>query len=160
MERQGRRDRAQPPPAASGPPTDLGARFEAEHQLADARRGGDAFVQQRMRRLGELTDELVRCAEATRSQLSRFAAELERATAAVAADGPTVAASPPGPATDAEPPGARDVGPARLAAIEMAVGGRSRTDVDRYLRDSLRLRDTGALLDDVFGGAEHVTQGP
>ena len=41
---------------------------------------------------------------------------------------------------------------ARLVAIEMAVAGRTRDEVDRHLRGSFRIEDTGGLLDDVFGG--------
>lgn len=41
---------------------------------------------------------------------------------------------------------------ARLVAIEMAVAGRTRNEVDRHVRDSFRIDDTGGLLDDVFGG--------
>lgn len=41
---------------------------------------------------------------------------------------------------------------ARLVAIEMAVAGRTRAEVDAHLRDSFRIDDTADLLDDVFGG--------
>lgn len=41
---------------------------------------------------------------------------------------------------------------ARLVAIEMAVAGRTRAEVDRHLRESFRIDDTAELLDDVFGG--------
>jgi hypothetical protein len=40
---------------------------------------------------------------------------------------------------------------ARLVAIEMAVGGASRADVERQLRNEHGLADPGELLDDVFG---------
>jgi hypothetical protein len=33
-----------------------------------------------------------------------------------------------------------------------AVAGRTRNEVDRHVRDSFRIDDTGGLLDDVFGG--------
>jgi hypothetical protein len=45
-----------------------------------------------------------------------------------------------------------DMGAARLVAIEMAVAGRTRAEVDHHLRDSFRITDTAELLDDVFGG--------
>src|SRR5213078_3099715 len=45
---------------------------------------------------------------------------------------------------------------ARLIAIEMAVAGRSRDEVDRHLRETVRFDDTRALLDDVFGGADRA----
>jgi len=43
------------------------------------------------------------------------------------------------------------LGAARLVALEMALAGNSREEVDRHLRDAFRVRDTAALLDDVFG---------
>jgi hypothetical protein len=39
----------------------------------------------------------------------------------------------------------------RLVAIEMAVAGRSREQVDEHLREAFDVNDTRALLDDVFG---------
>jgi hypothetical protein len=45
-----------------------------------------------------------------------------------------------------------DTGAARLVAIEMAVAGRTRAEVERHLRDSFRITDTAELLNDVFGG--------
>lgn len=39
----------------------------------------------------------------------------------------------------------------RFVAIEMAVGGASRADVDRHLRARFDLTDTGPVLDGVFG---------
>ena len=45
---------------------------------------------------------------------------------------------------------------ARLVAIEMAVAGRSRAEVDGHLREAFRITDTGALLDDVFGAGPRM----
>jgi hypothetical protein len=42
---------------------------------------------------------------------------------------------------------------ARLVAIEMAVGGSSRAEVERHLRDELGVQEPEPLLDDVFGAA-------
>jgi hypothetical protein len=42
---------------------------------------------------------------------------------------------------------------ARLVAIEMAVGGSSRAEVEQHLRDGLGVADPEPLLDDVFGAA-------
>jgi hypothetical protein len=74
--------------------------------------------------------------------------------------GPAATGARPGaeldPATEPmrESPGSHqeDMGAARLVAIEMAVAGRTRDEVDRHLRDSFRITDTSELLDDVFGG--------
>ena len=38
-----------------------------------------------------------------------------------------------------------------LAAIEMAVAGRTRSEVEEHLRATYALEDLDALLDDVFG---------
>ena len=57
----------------------------------------------------------------------------------------------------ATPPRAADAGsrtePRRrpLAAIEMAVAGRTRSEVEEHLRATYALEDLDALLDDVFG---------
>lgn len=53
----------------------------------------------------------------------------------------------PEPAATAEPPSDA----ARLVAVEMALAGSSRDDVDRHLRSAYDVADTGDLLDDVFG---------
>ncbi|MDX6642266.1 MAG: hypothetical protein QOD76_228 [Solirubrobacteraceae bacterium] len=56
------------------------------------------------------------------------------------------------PAAESQDARREDMGAARLVAIEMAVAGRTRSEVDRHLRDSFRITDTAELLDDVFGG--------
>jgi hypothetical protein len=58
-----------------------------------------------------------------------------------------------------EPPARRDrpreaspnLDAARLLAIEMAVSGHTRQEVDAHLREAFRVTDTAQLLDDVFG---------
>lgn len=45
---------------------------------------------------------------------------------------------------------------ARLVAIEMAVGGSSRAEVEEHLRERLGVGDPQPLLDDVFGAASHA----
>ena len=57
-------------------------------------------------------------------------------------------ASPNGSDTETPVPSA-----ARLVAIEMAVGGSSRAEVEQHLRDELGVSDPEPLLDDVFGVA-------
>jgi hypothetical protein len=225
------------------------AETEGRRYLVEARRQADALADQRMRRLRELTDELIERAEATKHQFDALLAALQRASAAIesGADAPPATAAPqpplarpappppaarpappppaarPAPPPSPEPPlpapapsaraealaratereadepalgeptsaspsftpppppadyagpaatGARpgaeldpatpgaespdprreDLGAARLVAIEMAVAGRTRAEVDRHLRDSFRIKDTADLLDDVFGG--------
>ncbi len=45
---------------------------------------------------------------------------------------------------------------ARLVAIEMAVGGAARAEVEQHLRDALGVAAPQPLLDDVFGAASHA----
>ena len=45
---------------------------------------------------------------------------------------------------------------ARLVAIEMAVGGSARAEVERALREEHAIADPQELLDDVFGAASHA----
>lgn len=45
---------------------------------------------------------------------------------------------------------------ARLVAIEMAVGGSSRAEVEQHLRERLGVAEPEPLLDDVFGVASHA----
>ncbi len=71
----------------------------------------------------------------------------------VVATAPVVEANGSGDtgAPDADVPSA-----ARLVAIEMAVGGSSRAEVEQHLRGRLAIADPDALLDDVFGPASHA----
>jgi hypothetical protein len=66
--------------------------------------------------------------------------------------------SPPSPLATSTPaePGAEVPSAARLVAIEMAVGGSSRAEVERELREGHRIDDPQELLDDVFGPASHA----
>lgn len=62
----------------------------------------------------------------------------------------------------AEPPARQqgaDRDAARMVAIDMAVSGRTRAEVDAHLRENFRLTDVDDLLDDVFGGTgEHASR--
>ncbi len=134
------------------------AETEAQRYLAEARRSADTLATQRTQRLHELTDELVALAEATARQLEALLAALTRTTAAIETDAPSDRpvpaphAPPAAPAASELAPGVHDVSAARLVAIEMAVAGRTRAEVDRHLRESFAVEDTRGLLDDVFGG--------
>jgi hypothetical protein len=74
-------------------------------------------------------------------QVDALEAELSAPPSAAA-----VAAEPPPAPEPAAPSDA-----ARLVAVEMALAGSSREDVDRHLRSAYNVADTGDLLDDVFG---------
>jgi hypothetical protein len=61
--------------------------------------------------------------------------------------------TPPGPAG---PPARRDPDAegARLIALNMALNGSSREDVDRYLDENFNLADRAGLLAEVFASVE------
>ena len=48
----------------------------------------------------------------------------------------------------------RDAEGARLIALNMALNGSSRDDVDRYLGENFNLADRAALLDEVYASVE------
>jgi hypothetical protein len=60
------------------------------------------------------------------------------------------------PAQPAPAPTGEITNAARLVAIEMAVGGAPRADVDEHLRSRFGVEDTAPLLDDVFGAESHA----
>ncbi len=71
----------------------------------------------------------------------------ERRTSA-ASGGPSALATAP------------DLEAARLVAVEMAVAGSSRDEVERHLRDAFGIRETHGLLDDVFGAGDQESPSP
>jgi hypothetical protein len=88
---------------------------------------------QRAQRLLALADAAVERADEARRAIEELLAEI--AVARGAPDGPI------GTRLDA----------ARLAAIELAVAGRSRDEVARHVRSTYGVADVEPLLDDVFG---------
>jgi cell division septum initiation protein DivIVA len=66
------------------------------------------------------------------------------------ADEPEAVHEPAAPAAAAD----EDVESARLVALNMALNGDSRAQVDKYLADNYDLSDRGALLDDVYATVE------
>jgi hypothetical protein len=88
----------------------------------------------RAQRVNDLAGEAIDQAESLKQTMERLLDEL----------------APAPPPADA---GARDgsLDAARLAAIEMAVAGRSRDEVEAHLRATYAVGDLDALLDDVFG---------
>ena len=168
MEREGAKEPEQrEEAAASGLPPHL-ARVEAivqaaENEAAAARREIAAERQAAADRLRGLTDGLRERAEAAKARLDELLALLEQTAEAVRADvgraDPEPSPRPPPSGTNESGPAggsARELSAARLIAIEMAVAGRSRDEVDRHLRETVRFDDTRALLDDVFGGADRA----
>jgi hypothetical protein len=88
----------------------------------------------RAHRVNELAGEAIGQAEALQRTMERLLGEI---------------ATPPRPADPGASDGSLDA--ARLAAIEMAVAGRSRSEVEEHLRATYAVDDLDALLDDVFG---------
>jgi hypothetical protein len=128
----------------------LAAEAEIQRYLAEARQRADMLSGERTQQLRELTGELVERAEGTAHQLEALLDTLRRTVAALGTgtvDGEPAAAAPAEPAVV----GRRDLSAARLVAIEMAVAGRTRDEVEDHLRDAFDVDDTRALLDDVFG---------
>jgi hypothetical protein len=185
---------------------------ELRHQVAEARRRLDEDVDERLRRLHEVTDSLVERAESVGRELDGLGAALRRAATDVedtasaplspsldGDPGPAPVSDAPAPETAAPEPSAIDAleaelgapppeayrptilqpglapsggatataetvvaeaavaageppsDAARLVAVEMALAGSSRDEVDRHLRSAFGVTDAGDLLDDVFG---------
>lgn len=61
-------------------------------------------------------------------------------------DAPTAGTAP-----SAGPAGIND--PVRLTAVDLKLAGRSREDVENFLRDQFALEPDTAMLDDVFGSS-------
>ncbi len=73
-----------------------------------------------------------------------------RARAAAKQAGPSSTTVAPGKAPDNSP----DHEGARLIALNMALNGSPRDEIDRYLSEHYELQDRGALLDEVFASLE------
>jgi uncharacterized protein len=100
------------------------------------------------RQLADLADDLLEQAAEIRLQWGRLGDAL-RAAGVEAADG----AAPGGSGADsslAPEELARGPASARLVAVDLAHEGRTRDEVEAYLRDELEVEDTGSILDDVF----------
>jgi DivIVA domain-containing protein len=66
----------------------------------------------------------------------------------------TPPAPAPAPQAGASGQGGEDLDGARLVALNMALGGESREQTDRYLADSYQLADRAKLLDEVYAAIE------
>jgi ABC-type transporter Mla subunit MlaD len=160
------------------------AEQEAREYLESSRRQADERSEGRARLLEQLTAEAQHEAEAVRDRLGRLAGAVEElsrvvrggdaATAPVAGPPWSAEQPPPFPADspdDLLPPELRSAAPARerapvaagepdaarLAAIEMAVGGASRGEVERHLERQFGVDSPTALLDRVFGPQREPT---
>ena len=108
-------------------------------------------------------------AGATRAEAVRAepVLEAEPEPVALAEPEPAAAVAEPEPAPQAQPAATRsrsaaaasnagnsDDEAARLIALNMALNGSSRAEVDRYLSENYELADQGALVDDVFASVD------
>jgi hypothetical protein len=64
------------------------------------------------------------------------------------------ASAPPAPAPTPDPSAPGDVDGARLIALNMALNGEPRADVERYLAENFQLPDSGRLVDEVYAAIE------
>jgi ABC-type transporter Mla subunit MlaD len=134
-------------PAAEPPASaELPARLEA---LARALRAADEAVAARAGELRALADRAIARADELDRALAEAVQAAHEARAALAGEPPPARreiAAVPEPAAD----GAA-LETARLVAIEMAVAGRTREEVEAHLLSAYELPDTAALMADVFG---------
>jgi hypothetical protein len=169
------------------------AEAERRGYLEAARAQADAVGRQRLERLQELTTALTERAQECARQLDDLLSLMGEASSELARDhtlteellssepvlpsrGPgqeSVADStglddPEGVGTEAVSEGGggteSDHDAARLAAVQMAVAGSTREEVERFLRDRFGLLEVDVILDDVFGtgsqGTSRISWGP
>lgn len=140
---------------------------QAEQESKATRRNAERDAErarQSLRHVGEIVTELAEVVGGLRGQLDRLGARIAVARAALETQGapePIVAASPgespphlaPPPAPPppgAESPRSRDAGAARLLALNMALNGMEREELDRHIAELFDIEDRAALLDDVY----------
>jgi vacuolar-type H+-ATPase subunit H len=123
------------------------AAAEVHEQVGQARELARTVVERAtelLRRL-EDADEVRRTVEGLMGELDRAAGELS----GLAASRPEGAGAPQRRhATESR---LEPLEEARLMALQMAMAGRTRAEVEADLRSGLRLEDPAAVLDDVFG---------
>jgi hypothetical protein len=115
-------------------------------EVADALDGLRARIEAVDGAVAELLAELRSRAEAIGAALSEVSGD--QAPAAEAASPEPIAAPPP--PSDVDEAALAD---ARLVALDMALGGRSRAEIDAYLAENFELADRSGLLDEVVEAA-------
>jgi hypothetical protein len=114
---------------------------------AETARAVVGMVAERARELERSLDEL---ASMLRGEAGAGEGRAD-AAAEPAPPAPQTAPAAPQPARAAEPAADRgDEEAARLVALDLALSGRSRAEVDRHLADHYDIADRNSLLDDVF----------
>ncbi len=138
-------------PAAGEPPADQapkrglpdGAEESATRYLQEWRGRVNELAAARLRELADVSENLLDWVQETNRQLDRLAAELgERATPAAAGSEPEIVGASAGETSAADA--------AHLVAMQMAVRGASRDEVDEYLREVFEMKDTAGILDRAF----------
>jgi hypothetical protein len=144
-------------------------RAEADRLVEDARAQAEAIVgdqvalaRQLARTLVERATELLRRledAENVKDNVDRLLGELDDVTAQMTdLPGGTRENEPSASVNGASAPAAEPVAPAteevdepRAMALQMALGGRTRAEVEADLVHGLHVKDPDAILDDIFG---------
>ena len=145
------------------------ARAEAREHVARVTAAADRLrerVEQMERDMTQLVVDLRTGAERLRGDLDELQAGTEELSD-VRREEPPPAAAPeparePEPVSAPAPPAAPTAGPApkngdsaaaRIVALDMALSGKPREDVDRYLAENYDVPDRAALLDEVYAAA-------
>ncbi len=136
---------------------------EAEEQatrfLEDAKRRAENLVEERRRRIAEISEQIVESSQALLEHIDNAAAVRRQLDAVVQALGETAdrltrdSGRTPGEIPEPPVPAGDRFDGARLVALQMAVAGTSREEVEAHLRRGFGLEDPHPILDDVFGAA-------
>lgn len=130
----------------------LDAERRAQEHLLEAQRKADRTTAERVRLISELTDDLVRHAEAVRDRSEAMLQTLEEAIAGVAGSleqpHPDIQQAPPPPPARELAPVPRDV---LVHATRLAVGGSDREAISRSLRLEFGLANPEPVVDRVLG---------
>jgi hypothetical protein len=150
------------------------AEAEARRHVAEREREVDRLAEERARELAELAGLLTERARYVLEQVQGLAHALERTAAAIRAGGVPAASAeeaPEGGADEPRPPDERHEGaeaqpqPARptsppqrggadeplLRAIQMAVAGSERAEIERTLHRDFGVDEPGAIVDQILG---------
>jgi len=135
------------PAPARGPADDIEG--QAALYLEEWRGRVNELAAARLRELADVSEVLADWVEETNRQLDRLAGELAGLSRAAGAGSGSESAA----ASTGEGHGeASAADAAHLVAMQMAVRGASRDEVDQYLRDVFEMRHTAGILDRAFAG--------
>ena len=131
-------------------------------ETRQAARGDADRARDGLRHVGELVTELAEAVAAFHAQLEGMETRITAAGAELDARFPATEPAAPPTAEEAQleepaplpeepaPPRSTDLGAARLLALNMALNGMERDELDRQLAERFDLPDRAALLDDVY----------